>query len=211
MATPTAAPSTASREQNAKSSTTYSVDAYSSQELRIRRALRNQTQISFDGETLAEVVDYFKSELGVPIFIDRKALEEQAIDATSDAVAQIEISDVSFRTAIGLMLRDLDLKMLIRDEVLWVTTTEVADETMFTRVYRRNPAWKVTDDQILNAIHAVVDPESWENLGGPGSIAVIGGGLVVRNAFHVHDEIDKLFAKFDRLYAKPANAAYGAG
>jgi hypothetical protein len=54
-------------------------------------------------------------------------------------------------------------------------------------------AAKTSIQALINAITSTIDPESWEELSGPGSIARIGTSLIIRNEAGVHDQIDALF------------------
>jgi hypothetical protein len=52
---------------------------------------------------------------------------------------------------------------------------------------------KTSIQALINAITSTIDPDSWEELSGPGSIARIGTSLIIRNDAGVHDQIDALF------------------
>lgn len=46
---------------------------------------------------------------------------------------------------------------------------------------------------LIQSITSTIDPDSWQELSGPGSIARIGTSLIIRNDAAVHDQIDALF------------------
>jgi hypothetical protein len=52
---------------------------------------------------------------------------------------------------------------------------------------------KTSMQSLINAITTTINPESWEDLSGPGSIARIGTSLIIRNDASVHEQIDALF------------------
>ena len=52
---------------------------------------------------------------------------------------------------------------------------------------------KTTINSLVNSITTTIEPDSWEDLSGPGSIARIGTSLIIRNDAGVHDQIDALF------------------
>jgi cell division septum initiation protein DivIVA len=52
---------------------------------------------------------------------------------------------------------------------------------------------KTSLQSLINAIETTIDPESWEALSGPGSIARIGTSLIIRNEAGVHEQVDALF------------------
>lgn len=52
---------------------------------------------------------------------------------------------------------------------------------------------KTSMQSLISAITSTIDPDSWEELSGPGSIARLGTSLIIRNDAAVHDQIDALF------------------
>lgn len=52
---------------------------------------------------------------------------------------------------------------------------------------------KTSIQSLINAITTTIDPDSWEELSGPGSIARIGTSLIIRNDASVHEQVDALF------------------
>ena len=46
---------------------------------------------------------------------------------------------------------------------------------------------KTSMQSLMNAIQSTIDPDSWEDLSGPGSIARIGTSLIIRNDAGVHE------------------------
>ncbi len=52
---------------------------------------------------------------------------------------------------------------------------------------------KTSMQSLTSAITSTIEPDSWEELSGPGSIARIGTSLIIRNDAGVHEQIDALF------------------
>ncbi len=52
---------------------------------------------------------------------------------------------------------------------------------------------KTSIQSLSNAITSTIDPETWEEMSGPGTIARIGTSLIIRNEAGVHEQIDALF------------------
>ena len=179
----------------------YSIDPVSMKKRMMLQQLGESTEIAFDGETLEEVAQHLTLRHEFPILFDRAALADQSIDPTTDTVTSVELQDIALRTALELILNGMQLTFEVRDEYVWVTTTTAAERHMVTRVYRRAKNWRATEQQVATAIQATVLPGSWGEQGGPGSISVVEGGLVIANSYGAHDAIDKLFAKLDCLYS----------
>lgn len=58
------------------------------------------------------------------------------------------------------------------------------------------PSVRTSIDQLIEAITATIEPESWDDVGGPGSIATLGNALLISAEEHVHEQIDKLLNSF---------------
>ena len=50
----------------------------------------------------------------------------------------------------------------------------------------------ISSDDLIGLITSLVGPDSWDEVGGPGSIEIVGGMLVVRNEDSVHKQIGEL-------------------
>jgi hypothetical protein len=50
----------------------------------------------------------------------------------------------------------------------------------------------ISSDDLIGLITSLVGPDSWDEVGGPGSIEIVGGMLVVRNEDTVHKQIGEL-------------------
>ncbi len=94
-------------------------------EKKIADALRSPTVLEFVETPLADVIDYLKDLHGIEIQVDKKALEDVGIG--TDAPVTKHLKGISLRSALRLLLRDLDLTYMIEDEVLLITTPEEAE------------------------------------------------------------------------------------
>lgn len=102
-------------------------------EAKIRRQLQTSTKIEFIETPLQEAVAYLQDLHGIVIQLDHKALEEAALFA--DVPVTLAVDNVSLRTALRLLLRPLDLTYVVEDEVLMITTVDVASQKIVTTVY----------------------------------------------------------------------------
>ncbi|MBN1591221.1 MAG: hypothetical protein JW888_17040, partial [Pirellulales bacterium] len=103
-------------------------------EKRIREELKKKTKFQFQDNTLGEVVEYLKDLHQIEIRLDKEPLLEE-LDLSSDTPVTCMLENISLRNALELMLRDLDLTYIIKNEVLLITTKTVADENLAARVY----------------------------------------------------------------------------
>jgi hypothetical protein len=102
-------------------------------EQRIVDELERTTSIEFFDEPLADAISYLEELHGIQIEVNQAALDELGI--ATDATVNKQLSGISLRSALKLMLRDLGLTYVIEDEVLQITTPEDAASNVVTKVY----------------------------------------------------------------------------
>ena len=107
------------------------------------------------------------------------------------------------------MLEEFDLSFVVQDEALKITSKEKADEILTTKVYAVGDLLDSRGNygQVMRIITNTIQPDSWNDNGGPGSIDVFppGKGLVVSQKYDVHEEIDELFVKLRGVLAYSPN------
>lgn len=102
-------------------------------EREIYDALDQTTQFDFNETPLSEVVEYFAQIHEIPIIIDTRALDDVGLG--SDTPVTRTLSGTSLRSALRILLKELELTYIIRDEVLQITTPEEAENELITKVY----------------------------------------------------------------------------
>ena len=105
-------------------------------EQRIEKALRSPlhtTGLDYTEQPLQDVVTQLADEYGIPIQLNKTALEEAGIG--TDAPVTISLHNISLRSALRLMLKNLQLTYIIQDEVLMITTKEDAEKDLVVKVY----------------------------------------------------------------------------
>jgi hypothetical protein len=180
-----------------------------SAEQRIEKALNEPTTLEFTETPLSDVVDYLKSLHGIEIQIDRKALDDVGIDTQTPVTRNL--TGVSLRSALNLMLRDLNLTYIVENEVLLITTPDASEERFTTRVYPvgdlvvyRDEAGQRWEDYgpLIEAIESSIVPAGSHD----GPTGRISGGtfgaakvLVVTEPYEVHRHIAKLLEEIREL------------
>jgi hypothetical protein len=188
---------------------------------RIQQALSQTTSLEFMDAPLSEVVDYLKSVADIPILIDRRALDEIGIG--TDAPVTISLEGISLNSALKLLLRQLELTVVIDDEALVITTAEEAETRREIRVYAvpdlKTPAYlpfgdpqfatPATDqkclDNLIKWLTSTIEPNSWDEVGGPGSLATLDdrGVLVVSQSLQVQEKIAQFFQHIRAAKVEP--------
>ena len=97
------------------------------------RRLEEPTSLDFVEAPLQDVMDYLKDLHNIEIQIDTKALEDASIGA--DTPVTVSLKGIRLKSALRLMLGNLDLTYFIKNEVLMITTPEKAGNELVTKVY----------------------------------------------------------------------------
>jgi hypothetical protein len=112
-----------------------SVDLHqnSPNEQRIYNELDKETSLEFVDTPLSDAIDFIASLHTITILIDETALTDVGIP--TDEPVNLILNGVKLRSALKIMLEGLGLTWVVEDEVMKITTSEIAEEKMQTRVY----------------------------------------------------------------------------
>jgi hypothetical protein len=186
-------------------------------EKRIAEALSQPANFEFIDTPFQEFVDTVEDVHKIPVEIDQRTLDECGI--SFECPITTALRGLPLASALELMLRDLDLTYVVRDEVLMITTWEEAECMLLTKVYPLNDlqagraeaarSEQSYVDSLIERITKLIEPESWEQVGGPGSLSVLSLGtleaLVVMQTRDVHEQIAGLLARPEFGRAAPSN------
>ena len=189
---------------------------------RIEAALTQQVSFNFSEEPLKDAIDIIKQKTGLPILLATKKLEEAAINLETPVT--VSLHDLTLESFFRNFLGDLGLTFLVRDEVIVITTPEDAGSQLINRIYpvldlvaRRTPVYEanavvtsktaggrvgVADyESLMDVITTTIDPDSWDDVGGPGSIAEFdnAGVLIIAQTRDTHQKIGKLLNSLRRV------------
>jgi hypothetical protein len=171
-------------------------------ERKIYEALSRPTDINFEEKPLKDVVEKLATTSGIQIQFDEKALSEAAV-ATDTAITK-RLRGISLRSTLRILLRPLQLTYVIRNGVLLITSQTEAENHQIVRIYPvrdlvsppdvPNAAFDHLDfDPLIDLITAVVAPQTWDTVGGPGAGKILPPGLLAfSQTIEVHDEIAAL-------------------
>jgi hypothetical protein len=188
----------------------------------IRKALDEKTKLDFTEQPLDDVVFYLRDYHHIPIQLDVKALEDMSIGTDTPVTRNVE--GISLRSALRLMLASLDLTYIIKDEVLLITTPDVASNTFVTKIYpvgdltaRQDAAAGEDFESLIQVIRSTIAPKAWSGAGGMANVVPLPAAraLVIMQTDDAQQEIGELLAGLRRVRdgqatARPATAG-GAG
>ncbi len=151
---------------------------------------------SFVEVPLLEAIREISEANNLPLVIDNRALEEIGLSAREPV--SLSLKNVSLRSFMRLMLRDLDLTYQIKDEVMRITTIEAAEQNLINRIYFLEGLGELGDeaDHARKLVMATIVPDTWDALGGPSGITSFAvydrPAIVVSTTSDVHDQIQAL-------------------
>ncbi|MCY2965164.1 MAG: hypothetical protein NT069_16275, partial [Planctomycetota bacterium] len=101
---------------------------YSPKEEKLREALSRPTDVNFADTSLKEAIEFLAKSAGIDIVIDQKAIEDANLTADmNEENVNLNLSGVTLRSILKLLLNGKDLTWLIEDEVMKITTTAIAE------------------------------------------------------------------------------------
>jgi hypothetical protein len=176
-------------------------------EQEILKTLDSSIKVDFKDSRLEDVIDYLQTRTGLPIILDKTALDEAGVTYESLVSANFK-QGVSVRTLLRVVLNKVNLTYIVKDEAITVLTPERAKNTMVTRTYYLGDLVGYTDTrlgpvltqalllktgrEIVEMIKGSVDPSSWRENGGEGTIVFDPRTLaiVVKQSSEVHSMLE---------------------
>lgn len=173
----------------------------------IEAILAKKVHVAFHEIPLEEVVDFLHDKYGAPILIDQPSLDLLGIG--EDAPITFNADGVRMDNYLRAMLRPLDLTYGIRNGFIYITAPEEISAALSVRIYdvsriispRNNqdvvyadslPSYEYND--LLDIIMSTVEPDMWEQLGGPGTLQTFSRGDVRLLIVSQTDENQKTIA-----------------
>ena len=174
--------------------------AHREAEARILRQLERRDSFVFTKMPLTEFVQQLRERFGINVVIDQKSLEDFGIDTATPI--SVHLRDTTLESSLNLVLDSLELSWTIRNESLVITTPEEAEYHLETRVYpvrdlvliELERTVDADFDSLIEMITSIIEPDSWDEVGGPGAIEPVVGSLslVISQSWRVHRQIEPL-------------------
>lgn len=178
---------------------------------KIEAALASEASIQYENTPLSIAIEHLSDEHGLPIHVDQGALDLLGI--SGDTKITVKIEKVRLSDGLTLMLRDLDLHWTVHRGVVEITSPEEVYASLTTVVYDASELYRqypftpgviyssaanlelqtVDATSLIYLIARTVEPESWEELGGPATIEAWNNGekdlIIIRQDYHTHKKI----------------------
>lgn len=95
-------------------------------EQKIAAALSQLTSVKFQDTPLSDVATHISRVHGFPVIVEQTALDDAGIP--SEEPMTLSVSGITLQSVLKVLLQDLQLTILIEDEVLKITTIDLAQE-----------------------------------------------------------------------------------
>lgn len=160
--------------------------------INVAERMSKPVKFKFERTPLKEAIEDLKEQLKVPIVLDVKVLEEEAINLEFPISG--EGNDRPALESVNGLFLPLGLVAEIRHDVLFVSTIHAQSQWLVSRCYQLKPGNEI--DALTKQITSQIGAESWESARGPGKLAAIGPHvLIVFQTLRHHREIERKFAK----------------
>jgi hypothetical protein len=156
--------------------------------------LSEPVPIKASGKILIEDLVLELNEIGIPARIDREGLGTAGIDESVelDVPATGNIAD-----SLAEAFRERNLTFTFFNNYLVITTKEEADSHLLTVVYDVTGVAKYSE-ALLDAIQTSIEPDSWEENGGVGTIERLTANgrtlMPISATYLMHREVEKFLA-----------------
>jgi hypothetical protein len=184
--------------------------------IRVLKALESTVNLDCRETPLAKLAELVAIESGVNVLLDERSLVDAgiALDSKVDGTAK----GVPLRAALKRLLRDLNMTYHMRDEVLFLTTVEMARyTTLKAHVFPLDDLFRGSfDDErdgfgesIVELIASTIAPTTWDGVGGAGYLRFYGAWnvLIVSNTAETQSDIADLLQKLRTLREKQDRSA----
>jgi general secretion pathway protein D len=106
---------------------------FNEREREIQRKLKTPVNVKFHGEPLSQALDKLAKMTGVNIHLDDEALKQEGISA--DMPVNLEVTEITLKSVLNLLLNNHHLAYVIKDEVLKVTSEQMRAGQVYTVTY----------------------------------------------------------------------------
>jgi hypothetical protein len=182
---------------------------------RLEQALTQRGSLNVLDTPLNEVVEKLSTQFEVPFELSAKKLEEAGINVDTPVTKRLD--SLPLESILDILLDELELDFTIRSGVILVTTPEHLEspDMMEFRIYpvrdlvmrhipsatKDSQSYAADYDSLIDVITTTIAPESWTDVGGPGSIREFdnSAAIIVSQTGRVHRDLERLLATLRRV------------
>ncbi len=168
---------------------------------RFDRLMEVSASFDFDETPLEQCLSELSGRYQVPLSIDWEAIAEAGIGRDTPVSGQLR--ETTLRLAFRVLFSRLGLFWTYLDAALVVTSQDEAARWLSLRVY---PIGDLvdglgpgSDSESLVELITHIEPTSWDEVGGIGSVRVFGPNVVIEQNAETHWEVQRLLTELRRL------------
>lgn len=174
----------------------------------VERILKQRCRVRIRNASIFEILDALESKLGVPFGVDKPTLADEGVALENLPPFSMSSRGLPAMLAIRRILSRSQLDLVIEGGEVMISTPVKCGEQLQLRHYPvadlvTARLWNGIDLQHLelsNLLQSTVEPDSWEEVGGPGSLRYepTSMSLLIRQTQPVHEEIEGMFRMLRR-------------
>ncbi len=148
----------------------------------MRQKLEENVSVDFLDTPLVAAVRQLAEDTGVDLRLDMPCLRDNRIREREPVT--LKLTDRTLATVLQAIAMNFNLTWILRDGVLWITSPDEAELCQKIAVYDVRDLCRDEDESkaLSDAVTSQAEPESWEDVGGPGTLIFAKPGtMVVRN------------------------------
>ena len=159
---------------------------------RVEDALEKLASFDYFETRLEDVLAEIASDYRIPVVLD-EAIQENNLD--EETLITCKLENISLAAALRLMLGPYHAAPMIKDEVLVITKRETEAKHLYVKIYDCRKMLMAIDsddavnEKLMTVLRNTVCPGSWNDQGGPASVAELGGRLIVNQTNDAHRQI----------------------
>jgi len=161
----------------------------STEEQRLESVLQSPATFEFQDQALEDVLTFIEESHEINLMIDQVGLADNGI--ALDTPVTLTLKGLPLHTCMNLLLPPLDLDYLIRDGVVMITSSTVADEYQEIRVYDVSQL-DIDPASLVDIVQEMCDTEWLVVDGAGGAIKVLPDCLIVNQDQKTHRQIEGL-------------------
>ena len=154
-------------------------------------------KMDFDQNTLTDLAEFVADIHQIQVKLDERALDDEGL-TPNDIEISAQLNSISLKSALNILLEPYELTYVIKNEVMFITTQVIANETLENRVYLVSEFLdeierETSMEQLIQAIQTTTNGLWVDTDGEGGTLSQLRGSrLVIRQTRQVHDEIVSL-------------------
>jgi hypothetical protein len=161
-----------------------------------RRKLDTLINVEFTETPLSEALRFIAQQVDAQLYLDPKSIADAAI--ATDSPITLTLKQVPAEMALDLILQVHQAGYTLRSGIVIVRTQTDLAQDMETNVYHVSHE---AAQRLAEIVPITIATDSWNTVGGPGSMAVFYDSLIISHTPEVHRRVGKLLKDLEPVLA----------